>query len=210
MRKQKLFSEHPQQRIAPKPLQREGQIRIIGGKWRGRKLVVPTVASLRPTPDRVRETLFNWLAPDIVGAHCCDLFCGSGALGFEAASRGAASVSLVDNSKNVGHQIKKNLQILQTNNIFFQQQDVLSFLTQKAQFFDIVFLDPPFKQNRVEPSIKLLEQNNWLSKKACIYIETESSNQSLAVPPYWSLFREKINGQVCSRLYHRNFSNLPG
>lgn len=203
MRKQKQFSD-PQTQIRPKKsLRAGGHIRIIGGKWRGRKLPVPSLAGLRPTPDRVRETLFNWLATDIQGASCCDLFCGSGALGFEAASRGASSVILVDQHKKVASQIAKNLTLLKTDNILFQQRNVLEFLAKDARPFDVVFLDPPFKQNLIAPSINLLEQNGWLKPNSMIYIESESSLTKLTVPQCWVLYREKISGQVCYRLYHR-------
>lgn len=207
MRKQKHFSD-PQAQMRPKkPLKAGGHIRIIGGKWRGRKLSVPSLPGLRPTPDRVRETLFNWLAVDIQGATCCDLFCGSGALGFEAASRGAASVTLVDQHKKVALQMAKNLQLIKTENILFQQRNVLDFLAKDAgpveRAFDIIFLDPPFEQNLIAPCITLLEQNGWLKPNSIIYIESESSITTLTVPQCWALYREKISGQVCYRLYHR-------
>ncbi len=204
MRKQKHFSEASSQMKPHKSIRARGQIRIIGGKWRGRKLAVASLPGLRPTPDRVRETLFNWLSIEIRGANCCDLFCGSGALGFEAASRGAHCVILVDQNKKVAQQIRKNLKLLQADSIRFQQHDVLNYLTKDAQPFDIVFLDPPFHQHLIAPCTTLLEQNGWLKPEAMIYIESESSIVSLTVPECWTLYREKFSGQVCYRLYRRN------
>ncbi len=120
-----------------------GQIRIIGGQWRGRKLPVPDSAGLRPTTDRVRETLFNWLAPHLQQADCLDCFAGSGALGLEALSRYAASATLLELERPVAQQLSKNLQTLQASNGNVVQTNTLSWLAQDGHPFGIVFVDPP-------------------------------------------------------------------
>ncbi len=185
----------------------KGQVRIIAGQWRGRKLAVPEVEGLRPTPDRIRETLFNWLSAKIVGADCLDLYCGSGALGFEAASRGANSVLMVDLEAAVITQINANRQILNAACIQIHQADVLKFLDNEALAKDIVLIDPPFAQGLVEPTIAKLETNGWLKFNSYIYIETEATLVELAVPKNWLLHREKKAGEVLSRLYIRNPEN---
>ena len=123
-----------------------GQIRIIGGQWRGRKLPVPDSAGLRPTTDRVRETLFNWLAPVLPEARCLDCFAGSGALGLEALSRYAGSATLLELERPVAQQLTKNLQTLRASNGTVIQTNTLNWLAQPGEPFDVVFIDPPFRQ----------------------------------------------------------------
>lgn len=180
-----------------------GQIRIIGGQWRGRKLPVPEHIGLRPTTDRVRETLFNWLAPILPGARCLDCFAGSGALGFEAISRYAAHVTLLEASRHVASQLKKNRVLLGSNDIDVINTDSLVYLAQQGEPHQVVFLDPPFRQHLLEKTIPLLENQGWLAKEAWIYVETEVEASGLNVPLHWSLHREKTAGQVTYRLYHR-------
>lgn len=173
------------------------QVRIVAGRWRGRKINFPNVPNIRPTPDRVRETLFNWLAPYIVGANCLDAFAGSGALGFEALSRGAKSVTLIDQSAEVVSALKENAAILKAENIGIIQgrfPEILSVL--KSQQFDIIFLDPPFKQNLIASSAQALIENNLLAKDALIYIEAEKELTTLPIPESWQILRSKIAGQV--------------
>ncbi|CAG8927845.1 unnamed protein product [Penicillium salamii] len=161
-----------------------GQIRIIGGQWRGRKLPVPDSAGLRPTTDRVRETLFNWLAPVLPEARCLDCFAGSAAAGMEAVSRWAGLTLRASNGT-----------VIQTN--------ALNWLAQPGEPFDVVFIDPPFRQGLLEQTLQLLEQNHWLADQALIYVESEVENGAPPVPPEWDLYREKIAGQVAYRLYQR-------
>ncbi|MEH6578110.1 MAG: 16S rRNA (guanine(966)-N(2))-methyltransferase RsmD [Amphritea sp.] len=183
------------------------QLRIIGGEWRGRKLSFPEIEGLRPTPDRVRETLFNWLAAYIPGARCLDLFTGSGALGFEALSRGALNVTLVDNSPEVLHQLRQNIQTLKTQRAELIGTSALQWLEGRnndlESHFDVVFMDPPFHQDLTPLCCQLLEQKNLLADNAMIYVETESELTELAVPANWTLHREKQAGQVTYRLYLR-------
>ncbi|MCA5920761.1 16S rRNA (guanine(966)-N(2))-methyltransferase [Pectobacterium brasiliense] len=180
-----------------------GQIRIIGGQWRGRKLPVPDSPGLRPTTDRVRETLFNWLAPVIQQARCLDCFAGSGALGLEALSRYAAHATLLEMERAVAQQLTQNLALLRAENAEVVNTDTLSWLAKSGTPFDVVFLDPPFRKELLNNTLALLEQQGWLAPDAWIYVETEAENAQLTIPENWQLHREKIAGQVAYRLYIR-------
>jgi len=185
-----------------KPNQHANQLRIIAGRWRGRKLSFAPVPGLRPTPDRVRETLFNWLGPFIQGARCLDLFAGSGALGLEAASRGAAEIVMVDHDPVIVATLGEQVQQLTFSGAQLVQQDVTSWLTGKAEPFDVVFLDPPFRENRLPACIELLENHNWLAAGARVYIEAERS-YTPDLPDSWELYRSKHTGQVGYHLARR-------
>ncbi len=150
------------------------QVRIIGGNWRRRILSFPDTPELRPTPDRVRETLFNWLQYDVMGLNCLDAFAGSGALGFEALSRGAGSVTAVEQNLSLIKQLQLNAATLDASNMHVIHgafERVVNDLSGKA--FDLIFLDPPFGKNEVLSSLDLLEQHHCLAIYALIYIETE-------------------------------------
>ncbi|WP_439328303.1 16S rRNA (guanine(966)-N(2))-methyltransferase RsmD [Lonepinella sp. BR2357] len=184
----------------------KGEVRIIAGRWRGRKLPVLNAQGLRPTGDRVKETLFNWLMPYIVDSHCLDCFAGSGSLGFESLSRGAKQVTFVELDRTVANQLKKNLATLKcdTDQSVVLNQNSLDYLKQpqKTPQFDVVFLDPPFHFGLAEQAIILLAQNNWLKENALIYVETEKEKQ-LTTPENWQLLKEKITGMVGYRLYRK-------
>ncbi|EOV9673369.1 16S rRNA (guanine(966)-N(2))-methyltransferase [Cronobacter turicensis] len=180
-----------------------GQIRIIGGQWRGRKLPVPDSPGLRPTTDRVRETLFNWLAPYLVGARCLDCFAGSGALGLEALSRYAANATLLEMERGVAQQLQKNLATLKSSAAKVVNTNTLNFLSQNGEPHDIVFVDPPFRKGLLEETLNLLETRGWLAPQALIYVESEVENGLPLVPASWQLHREKVAGQVAYRLYLR-------
>ena len=180
-----------------------GQIRIIGGQWRGRILPVPGSPGLRPTTDRVRETLFNWLAPSMVDARCLDCFAGSGALGLEALSRYAGSATLLEMERQVAQQLQKNLATLKAVHGKVVNTNTLAFLNQTGTPHDIVFVDPPFRKGLLEETLHLLESNGWLADDALIYVESEVENGLPPVPASWELHREKIAGQVAYRLYQR-------
>jgi len=179
-----------------------GSIRIIAGKYRGRKLPVLMAEGLRPTTDRVKETLFNWLMPYIQDANCLDCFAGAGSLGFEALSRGAKKVSLIELNKAAAKQLLANKQLLKSDNVVICNANVLDFLrTPALNKFDLVFVDPPFRQNLISQTCALLE-DAWLTEQALIYVEMEAEgNQEL--PNNWLLLKEKIAGQVAYRLYQR-------
>ena len=174
------------------------QIRIIGGKWRGRKLSFPDAEGLRPTADRVRETLFNWLAGRITGSRCLDMFAGSGALGFEALSRGASHCCFVDQNAAVLKQIQTNCVLLDaTANSELLLADASKPIDLEGRF-DIVFLDPPFKGSELEACIDWLLTSSLLKPDALIYIETAKSApwQHGAI----DLIKEKQAGDVSFKL----------
>lgn len=179
-----------------------GQIRVIGGQWRGRKLPVLNSEGLRPTSDRTKETLFNWLMFDIREALCLDLFAGSGSLGFEALSRGAAEVVLIEKDANVAKQLTQNLASLPAAPGRVIHQDALTFLQNPGRAFEVVFLDPPFHQQLLSKACQLLETNGWLSEHAKIYIEHEQA-ADLSLPTNWQLLKNKQAGQVSYQLYQR-------
>lgn len=180
-----------------------GQVRIIGGIWRGRKITVPDVAGLRPTPDRVRETVFNWLQFPIQGAYCLDLFAGSGALGFEALSRGAAHVVMVDQSPQVVNLLRQEAVILGANNAEVYQGQVPQQLKLPARPFDIVFLDPPFHENLLLPTCFYLEEKSFLADNAYIYLESKDVLNADVLPSSWQIVKSKSAGQVAYHLVVR-------
>jgi len=151
-------------------------LRIIGGDWRSRKLTFIDAPGLRPTPDRIRETLFNWLQGKVYGSRCLDLYAGSGALGLEALSRGASEVVFIEKSKAVATQLENNLAILKAKNAHVYQDDALSFLNKQTSHFDIIFLDPPYRQGLLEKALKLINQQNLLHQHSLIYLEHEAEH----------------------------------
>lgn len=183
------------------------RIRLIAGNWRGRKITFAPVPGLRPTPDRVRETLFNWLNPVIREAHCLDLFAGSGALGLEAASRGAAEVVLVDSDPDVTRTLQEQVQLLDAGQVRVIHADGSLYLRGQGQAFDVVFLDPPYADDLLPACIRQLEAGGWLADEAWIYIEAERSRE-LVLPDNWQIYRSKSAGQVGYHLARR--AALPG
>ncbi|EGA69872.1 hypothetical protein VISI1226_14367 [Vibrio sinaloensis DSM 21326] len=180
-----------------------GFVRIISGLWRGRKLPVHDAEGLRPTTDRVKETLFNWIAQDVPRAKCLDLFAGSGGLGFESASRQAEMVTMIELNPQAFKQLQSNVAALKADNITLVNTDALSYLKQPASPHHVVFIDPPFRQGLLAETIDLLETNGWLAPDALVYIETEKELQLEGIPAHWHLHREKTAGQVCYRLFER-------
>ena len=176
-------------------------LRIIAGQWRGRKLRFAAVEGLRPTPDRIRETLYNWLQNQIEGLRVLDLFAGSGALGLEALSRGAAHCTFVEQNRAAAQCIEEQLALLGCNRGRVINTDTLNLLQQRPQqSFDLILLAPPFRQNLLEPCLQLLQQNHWLSTQSWIYLECEKELKSLPLPPHWRLHRSKQAGQVAYHL----------
>jgi 16S rRNA (guanine966-N2)-methyltransferase len=181
-----------------------GHLRIIGGEWRSRRLSFPDAPGLRPTPDRVRETLFNWLAPYVVGAKVLDPFAGSGALFLEALSRGAAMGQALDSSNLAVSSLREHLGTLRCTTGHVQTADALRYLeTQPATAFDLVFLDPPFNQNLLPVACALLEERQWLADGAWIYTESETAPSTLGLPTGWRLHREQKSGRVHYALWQR-------
>ena len=178
----------------------KNQVRIIGGKWRGRKISFLDTTGLRPSPDRVRETLFNWLTPFLANTTCLDLFAGSGALGFEALSRGARKTIFVDKSRLVIQQIQKIQQQLNAQETEFYCEDAIDFLKHSPTTFDIIFLDPPFHQNILIPSIKLIEERSLLNHLGHLYIVQPKNEKLISIPAHWKILKEKQAGQVLFQL----------
>jgi len=180
------------------------QLRIIAGLWRGRKLSFPDVEGLRPTGDRIRETLFNWLAPETQGARCLDLFAGSGALGIEALSRGAGISVMVERDSKAAAQLRANLEILKADTGRIINADVLDLLRKgnSDEPYHIIFIDPPFQLNLWQVVIDALEAGNWLADNATIYIES-GRDDNYAPPINWQLHRDKHAGAVSYRLFYR-------
>jgi 16S rRNA (guanine966-N2)-methyltransferase len=174
-----------------------GQVRIIGGSWRGRRVPVLAAPGLRPTPDRVRETLFNWIAPLVDGARCLDLFAGTGALGLEALSRGAAEVRFIERQPAVARALEQSLAQLgcEAGRASVMAADALRFLGATARPFDLVFLDPPFGEVDLGDLCKLLD-GGWLAGGARVYLEMPRSLPLPPLPPGWEVLREKEAGQV--------------
>ncbi|WGE89442.1 16S rRNA (guanine(966)-N(2))-methyltransferase RsmD [Actinobacillus arthritidis] len=179
-----------------------GEVRVIAGLWRGRKLPVLNAEGLRPTTDRVKETLFNWLMNDVAGSRCLDCFAGSGSLGIEALSRQAQAVVFLEKFTNAANLLKNNLTSLKTTNGTVINADTLQYLAQKnpEQGFEVIFVDPPFHHGFVPKVLKLLAENQWLADNALIYVETEKNHPSLELPNNWQIIKEKTAGQVISRL----------
>ena len=179
------------------------KLRIIGGKWGSRKLpILEQQAGLRPTGDRIRETLFNWLAPYIQNARCLDLFCGSGALGLEALSRGARHAQFIDNNPKAIEQINTNIETLEARGAQVDCRDALDWLANEpASPFNIIFIDPPFALNLWPDTLQQLNQHqSWLEKGSLIYIE-KPTQQGLPIPASWQQHKHKTTGNVSYSLY---------
>ena len=177
-----------------------GELRIIGGQWRGRKLRFLAAAGVRPTADRVRETLFNWLHESITDARCLDLFAGSGALGLEALSRGAAEVVCVESSARIATALRDNLARIGADRCQVVCSEAYHFLQGEPSPFDIVFLDPPFRQGLLTPICATLASRGWLAATAHIYIESELENGLPELPTNWQVTRKRQAGQVAYHL----------
>jgi 16S rRNA (guanine966-N2)-methyltransferase len=168
-----------------------GRLRIIAGEWRGRRIAVPKAAGLRPTPDRVRETLFNWLQGIIAGARCLDLFAGAGALGFEAASRGAARVVMVEAAPRVAAHLREQVQLLNAaERVHVHAGDALQYLARCDEVFDLVFLDPPFHSDLLVRALTTLADGRCLRPGARVYMEYASSGEAPTLPEGWEIARE--------------------
>jgi len=178
-----------------------GRLRIIGGQWRSRRLAFPDAPGLRPTADRVRETLFNWLQADVPGAACLDLFAGSGACGLEALSRGAASVVFVERSRPVADAIRNNLQLLGAERATVVNADAMAWMQQQTgradvPGFDLVFMDPPYESVMLPESCRQLAQSGMLESGAKIYLEDRSELNEEQLPPNWQVIKRSKAGAV--------------
>jgi len=174
----------------------KNKLKIIAGHWRSRQIMFDDIEGLRPTPARVRETLFNWLQNDIITSRCLDLYAGSGALSFEAASRGAKQVVQVEQNPKVCRQLKTNAVNLNATQVKLIQSDVFRFLIADTQIFDLVFIDPPFHKELAIQSCQWLEDKGWLATGAKIYLEVEHKLSLNGIPENWQLLKAKSAGEV--------------
>lgn len=174
----------------------KGTVRIIAGRWRRRLLPVAGAERVRPTPDRVRETLFNWLGEAVEGARCLDLFAGTGALGFEAASRGAAAVVMVDSDRSIAEALRETACALGAGNVEVVCADALAFRPPAEHRFDIVFLDPPYAGPAPETALARLDRMGALAAHCLVYIETDRDAEGLELPGGWRLLHARRAGRV--------------
>lgn len=193
-----MTPRHKKRPISPQGAQK---LRIIGGQWRGRVLSFPSIEGLRPTGNRIRETLFNWLMPILSGSRCLDLYAGSGAMGFEALSRGAKHCQLIELNSEAAKQLCNNANSLRTDAAKIIRGNTLQLLKKTAEKpFDIVFLDPPFAANLWKQTAEQLEDNDWLKEGSHIYMEAPV-NLIEPLPASWQLQKQKKAGQVQYSLY---------
>jgi 16S rRNA (guanine966-N2)-methyltransferase len=172
-------------------------VRIIGGGWRGRRVNFPDLPGLRPTPDRVRETLFNWLQHAVAGTRCLDLFAGSGALGLEALSRGAKQLVFVEQAVAASRSLQEQLVRLGGGGRGqVVEMGAARYLRSTAEPFDIVFLDPPFGRGALAEYVPLLDEGGWLKPGALVYLENEKAEGVPALPAHWELLKSKSAGEV--------------
>ena len=174
-----------------------GRLRIVAGNWRSRLLEIADVPGLRPTSERIRETLFNWLAPHVAGTRCLDLFAGTGALGLEALSRGAASATFVERSKRAAGMLRRNVDALDAEGATVLEADAFSFLQRRdIEPFDLVFLDPPFAADSLEELCRLLDEGPLLAQGALVYVEEDRARPAVKLPARWQIVRSKEAGNV--------------
>jgi len=172
-------------------------VRIIGGGWRGRRVSFPDIPGLRPTPDRVRETLFNWLQERIAGARCLDLFAGSGALGLEALSRGAKELVFVEQAVAAARALQEQLiRFGGQARAQVVEMGAARYLRSVPQAFDIVFLDPPFGRDALAEYVPMLDEGQWLKPGALVYLENEKKAGAPPLPAHWQLLKSKSAGEV--------------
>ena len=172
-------------------------VRIIGGGWRGRRVNFPDIPGLRPTPDRVRETLFNWLQPAVAGARCLDLFAGSGALGLEALSRGATALVFVEQAVAAARALQEQLiRFGGGRKGTVVEMGAARYLRTPVQPFDIVFLDPPYGRDALAEYVPMLDAGSWLNVGGLVYLENEKAAGVPALPAHWELLKSKAAGEV--------------
>ncbi|MDH4020345.1 MAG: 16S rRNA (guanine(966)-N(2))-methyltransferase RsmD [Xanthomonadales bacterium] len=192
---------------------KNNSVRIIGGDWRGRRLPVADVPGLRPSGDRSRETLFNWLQPWIPAADCADLFAGTGALGFEAASRGAASVLMIEKHPRAQDALSQSIEQLQAEQVNLHRGGAMSMIEEfKPESFDIVFVDPPFDSNLASLVLERLDKTGCVRRGGFVYVESPAQ-QAISPPQDWRVWRDQQLGDVRMQLFRRQLPdderNLP-
>ena len=203
-RRQRAAAKHAPSNICSQTVM--GKVRIIAGKWRRRRLEFPDREALRPTADRVRETLFNWLQTALPGARCLDLFAGTGVLGIEAVSRGAEHAVLVERDPELAGVLRKQVGNLQADNIEVVHADAGNWLAANQARFDIVFVDPPFGERSLPAVCRQLQAADCLAPGARIYLEGDRALVAQDLPPGWRLLRQEKAGQVRYHLAHKDAS----
>lgn len=178
-------------------------LRIIGGEWRGRRIRFPAEGGIRPTPDRVRETLFNWLRDAVPGSRCLDLFAGSGALGLEALSRGAREATFVESGRANAEKLRETAALLAPGRANVAQADALAWLRGEPSAYDIAFLDPPFEAGLLDGALRSLDDRGWLAPGAFVYLEMPSAEGEPALPAGFRLHRTGRAGAVGYHLARR-------
>ena len=173
-----------------------GRLRIVAGNWRSRLLEIADVPGLRPTTERVRETLFNWLAPSIEGSRCLDLFAGTGALGLEALSRGAGHAVFVEKSPRAAAALQRNINVLGADNAQVIAGDAEDYLRTASDQFDLVFLDPPFADDRIGDTCQALNGSGLLAPGATVYLEQDRAAPEPGLPTDWKIIKNKTAGNV--------------
>ena len=196
--------KNPSARKHPSQPAGRNAVRIVGGEWRGRLLRFPAVPGVRPTPDRVRETLFNWLQQRVIGSRCLDLFAGSGALGLEALSRGAAHVVFVDVEAAVTRYLLEQLRNFGSDRAEVVRSDAVRYLDAPARAFDLVFLDPPFDSAVLPEICRRLERGGWLTPGGFVYLEAPAAAGPPELPAGWTLLKSKRAGEVGYHLARRD------
>ncbi|MFO1394176.1 MAG: 16S rRNA (guanine(966)-N(2))-methyltransferase RsmD [Steroidobacteraceae bacterium] len=196
----------PRRPAGARPVAGAQSVRIIGGEWRGRRLNFPPVEAIRPTPDRVRETLFNWLQQDVRGARCLDLYAGSGALGLEALSRGASEVVFVDADPTIVRHLAGTLAALGCDRGRAVRADAAAFLGGAPEPFDVVFLDPPYADRALADACRTIHERGWLRPGGLAYLEDRAAEGAPGLPAGWTMLRSKRAGEVGYHLARREVS----
>ena len=179
------------------PTSRPGRLRIVAGKWRSRVLEIADVEGLRPTSERIRETLFNWLNPDIIGKRCLDLYAGTGALGLEALSRGAREVVFVERSRKAADSLRRNVATLEADGADVRNTDARDYLdAPDAGCFDVIFLDPPFADDAVAELCRLIDNKGLLASGGAVYLEQDRGQAEPRLPEGWTVHKQKTAGNV--------------
>lgn len=185
-------------------LKNDGEVRLIAGRYKARRLRFPAAPGLRPSGDRIRETVFSWLLPWLPESRVLDLFAGSGALGFEAASRGASSVLMNELNGKVAAALRDNKKLLQADQVIISQKDAMALLAEIDGPFDIIFLDPPFHADWLARVLQVIAQRELLAIDGVVYVEQERAAEAPELPPQWYWHRNKETGQVRYALARRN------
>ena len=185
----------------------KGKVRIIGGRWKGKKITFPINPNLRPTPDRAKETVFNWLGNDLTGFSCLDLFAGTGAMGIEALSRGAIRIDFVEIEKIFAKNLKKTLESLEeVADVKIYNENFYKWFNQNSseRIYDLIFIDPPFNKNLIEDVFKCLKQKKIYSSNTIFYLESEASVSLNFLDEEFEIFKEKTLKDKCYRLMKVN------